>query len=96
MVIEADTQNRTNIQIRFKFSNGASTNTQYSSTTVGTLTSTSVKLEITNSYFNFTDVNTREIRMEILADVGQSNADNITIINDKGYPYGLIEITKLS
>ena len=95
VVVEADVQNRSDVSIRFKFTNGNSPNTTYTSTVIPTLSSTSVKIQIISAYFNFTDVNTRSVEMEILATAGNAS-DNITTINDKGYPYGLIEITKLS
>ena len=96
LVVEADTQNRSDVQIAFAFINGNSTSTNYESVTLPTLSTTSVKLQIISAYFNFTDVNTRTVEMDILATVGGNASDDITVGNDKGYPNGVIEITKLS
>jgi hypothetical protein len=93
LTVEADSQNRADTKIRIKFTDGASSNTSYESRTVGTLSGNSVKLQIVSSYFTFSDINTRTIQMDILASAA---AGDITTANDKGYPYGFIEITKLS
>ena len=93
LAVEADSQNRTDTKIRIKFTDGASSNTSYESRTVGTLSGNSVKLQIVSSYFTFSDINTRTIQMDILA---AAAIGDITTANDKGYPYGFIEITKLS
>ena len=95
IVVEADAQNRSDVKIRFNAVDGSNATTSYESVTVSTLTSTSVKLQIIAAYFNFTDASTRTVKMEILATVAGAGED-ITTINDKGYPYAMIEITKLT
>ena len=93
VIAEANSQNRSDVKIRFKFTDGSNASTTYESATIGTLTSTSSRIGIEAAYFTFADANTRTIQMDMLA---TSAAGNITSINDLGFPYGLIEITKLS
>jgi hypothetical protein len=93
LVVESDSQDRADVKIRFKFTDGGNVNTSYESFTIGTLSGTSIKLQIITAYFTFADANTRTIQMDILATAA---VGNITAANDKGYPYGAIEITKLS
>jgi len=93
VIAESNSQSRSNVKIRFKFTDGSNSSTTYESATVTTLTTNSVRIGIEAAYFTFTDANTRAIQMDMLAN---SDPGNITSANDLGFPYGLIEITKLS
>jgi len=92
LAVQADGLARTNVKILFKITDGGNTNTSYESATIASLGQTSVKLEIPPVFFTFSDQSSRAVEMFIVA---TSSAGAIIVINDQGYPYGMIEITKV-
>ena len=92
LAVQADGLARTNVKILFKITDGGNTNTSYESATIASLGQTSVKLEIPPVFFEFSDQSSRAVEMFIVA---TSSAGAIIVINDQGYPYGMIEITKV-
>jgi len=96
VVVRGLNNGRSDVKIRASFTNGGNTDTTYTSAIVGTLGATPVKISLDNTYFNFTDASTRQVKIEILATTTANTADGIQTDDGLGYPYGLIEITKLT
>ena len=96
VVVKGLNNGRSDVKIRASFTNGGNTNTTYTSAIIGTLGATSVKISLNNAYFNFTDASTRQVKIEILATTTGNSADSIQSDDGLGYPFGLIEITKLT